>query len=127
MSVLPGSPLDNMLTLDIRLVLAYLLSLMSGHNNIYYVKKKTKKNTSSSGSSYSLCTTVKCGSDSPFLLLGNCMTYNSTTDVKKVGSCQYVQHLNTTSLDQFLYIQLPNNVSLLNELVVKTSPCTRLF
>ena len=80
--------------------------------------------TSSSGSSSSLSTTIRCDSDSLFLLLGNCMTYNSTTDVTKVGSCQYIQHLNTTSLDQFWYIQLPNNVSLL---VIKTSPCTRLF
>ena len=70
-------------------------------------------NTSSPGSSSS--STVRCDSDSLFLLLGNCMTYNSTTDVTEVGSCQYVQHLNITSVDQSLYIQLPNNVSLLNE------------
>ena len=69
-------------------------------------------NTSSPGSSSSF---VRCDSDSLFLRLGNCMTYNSTKDVTEVGSCQYVQHLNITSLDQFLYIQLPNNVSLLNE------------
>ena len=58
---------------------------------------------------------VRCDSDSVFLLLGQCMTYNSTKDITEVGPCQYIQHLNTTSLDQLLYIQLPNNVSLLNE------------
>ena len=58
---------------------------------------------------------VRCDSDSVFLLLGQCMTYNSTKDITEVGPCQYIQHLNITSLDQLLYIQLPNNVSLLNE------------
>ena len=65
---------------------------------------------SSIGSSYSLHTTVKCGSDSLLLLLGNCMTYNSTAEATADGSCQYIQHLNTTSVDQVLYIRLPNNV-----------------
>ena len=71
--------------------------------------------TSSPGSSSSLHGIVKCYSDSLLLRLGNCMTYNSTMDVTKVGSCQYVQHLNITSVDQVLYITLPYNVSLLNE------------
>ena len=72
-------------------------------------------NTSSPGSSSSLNTTVKCHSDSLLLLLGNCMTYNSTAEATAVGSCQYIQHNNTTSFDHVLYITLPYNVSLLNE------------
>ena len=72
-------------------------------------------NTSSPGSSSSLSTTVRCDPDFLLLRLGNCMTYNSTTDITEVGSCQYIQHLNTTSVDQVLYITLPSNVSLLNE------------
>ena len=75
-------------------------------------------NTSNPGSSSSFA--VRCDSDSLFLLLGNCMTYNSTTDITEVGSCQYVQHLNITSVDHVLYIQLPNNVSLLNEFMCGT-------
>ena len=73
------------------------------------------KNTSNPGSSSSLSSTVRCDPDFILLRLGNCMTYNSTTDVTEVGSCQYIQHLNITSVDHVLYITLPSNVSLLNE------------
>ena len=72
-------------------------------------------NTSSPGSSSSLSTTIRCDPDFLLLRLGNCMTYNSTAEATAVGSCQYFHHLNTTSVDQVLYITLPYNVSLLNE------------
>ena len=57
----------------------------------------------------------KCGSGFPLLYLGNCMTYNSATEVIEVGPCPYVAHYNTTSVDYIFYIQLQGNVSLLNE------------
>ena len=72
-------------------------------------------NRSSPGSSSSLSTTIRCDPDILLLRLGNCMTYNSTAEATAVGFCQYIQHLNTTYVDQVLYITLPYNVSLLNE------------
>ena len=58
---------------------------------------------------------VKCGPDSPLLHFGNCMTYNSKTEVTEFGSCPYIAHYNTTTVDHVFYIQLPSNVSSLNE------------
>jgi len=58
---------------------------------------------------------VKCGPDSPLLRFGNCMTYNSKTETTEFGSCPYIAHYNTTPVDHVFYIQLPSNVSLLNE------------
>ena len=58
---------------------------------------------------------VKCGSDIPLLHLGFCMTYNSSTGATKYGSCPYIGHYNTVSVDDVFYIQMPSNVSLLNE------------
>ena len=43
------------------------------------------------------------------------MTYNSTIEVTEFGRCPYIAHYNTTYDDSSLYIQLPDNVSLLNE------------
>jgi len=58
---------------------------------------------------------VKCGSDHPFLHLGFCMTYNNLTDITECGSCPYIGRYNTVSVDYVAYIQIPSNVSLLNE------------
>ena len=71
-------------------------------------------NRSSTGCScHSIYPDVRCGSDYPLLHLGNCMTYNSETKVTAVGPCPYIAHYNTTSVDYVFYIQLTNNVSLL--------------
>ena len=73
-------------------------------------------NRSSTGCScHSSQQAVKCGSDFPLLHFGYCTTYNSTTETTEVGPCPYIAHYNTTSVDYLNYIQLPNNVSLLNE------------
>ena len=58
---------------------------------------------------------IKCGSDFPLLRLGNCMTYDSENGATEVGPCPYVAHYNITIVDYEFYIQLPDNVSLLNE------------
>ena len=74
-------------------------------------------NKSSTGCScHSSYTEVTCGTDFPLLHLGYCMTYNSTTGITEYGPCPYIAHYNiTTSFDRVFYIQLPSNVSLLNE------------
>ena len=43
------------------------------------------------------------------------MTYDSTTERTEYGACPYITHYNTTSADHMFYIELPVNVSLLNE------------
>ena len=60
---------------------------------------------------------VKCRPDFPLLQFGYCMTYNNTTWATEYGPCPYIGHYNNTVKldDNFLYIKLPNNVSLLNE------------
>ena len=59
---------------------------------------------------------VKCGSDFPLLRLGYCMTYNTSTESTEYGPCPYITRYNTTTdVDYAFYIQLPSNVSLLNE------------
>ena len=72
---------------------------------------------SSTGCCYhSSYTEVTCGADFPLLHLGYCMTYNSTTGITEYGPCPYIAHYNiTTYFDQVFYIQLPSNVSVLNE------------
>ena len=75
-------------------------------------------NTSSTGCScHQHDAKVMCGSDFPFLQFGFCMTYDNTTGVTEFGACPYIGHYNTTTnVDHaFYYIQLPSNVSLLNE------------
>ena len=42
------------------------------------------------------------------------MTYNNTTGVTEYGACPYIAHYSNI-VDYFFYIQLPSNVSLLNE------------
>lgn len=45
-----------------------------------------------------------------------CMTYNSENGITEYGPCPYIADYNTTtSIGYVFYIQLPNNVSLLNE------------
>jgi len=74
-------------------------------------------NKSSTGCScHSSHMEVICGVDFPLLHLGYCMTYNNTTGITEYGPCPYIAHYNiTTSSDQVFYIQLPSNVSSLNE------------
>ena len=69
-------------------------------------------------SCYYTSTKIKCASDFPLLPFGNCMTYNSTSKTIEYGICPYIAHYNNiTIVDEVLYIQLPSNVSLLNELM----------
>ena len=59
---------------------------------------------------------IKCGSEYPLLHFGFCMTYNSSSETTECGPCPYVAHyINITFVENILYLQLPNNVSLLNE------------
>ena len=45
-----------------------------------------------------------------------CLTYNSSAKITEYGPCPYIAHYNNvTSVDHVFYIQLPSNVSLLNE------------
>ena len=74
--------------------------------------------TSKTGRScYNYGRDVKCvlNSDSPFLQLGNCMTYNNATNTTEYGACPYIAHYNITYMDNGFYIQMPSNVSALNE------------
>ena len=74
-------------------------------------------NTSSTGCScHEYNSKVTCGPYFPFLQFGFCMTYNSTTGATEFGPCPYIVHYNTTTtVHDLFYIQLPSNVSLLNE------------
>ena len=58
---------------------------------------------------------VMCGSDFLLLRFGYCMTYDTTTGAIEHGACPYIGHYNTTQIEDIFYIQLPNNISLLNE------------
>ena len=61
-------------------------------------------------------TAIKCDSDFPLLYLGYCMTCNNATGATEFGPCPYVTRYNTTTnVDHAFYIQLPSNVSSLNE------------
>ena len=78
-------------------------------------------NTSSTGCScIGSPTAVTCGKNSPLLKLGFCMTYDSTTEQTDYGTCPYITHYNTTSADHMFYIELPVNVSLLNEFMCES-------
>ena len=67
-------------------------------------------------SCYYTTTKIKCTSDFPLLPCGNCMTYNSTSKTIEYGICPYIAHYNNiTIVDEVFGIQLPSNVSLLNE------------
>ena len=73
-------------------------------------------NESNSGCSCkSLYDEVECGVHSALLKLGFCMTYNSTTKTAEYVPCPYIAHYKITHDDSILYIQLPQNASLLNE------------
>ena len=74
-------------------------------------------NTSCTGCSCHQETTeaqVYCGQDFPLLHFGYCMTYNNTTGATEYGPCPYTGHYSNLG-DHSFYIQLPSNVSLLNE------------
>ena len=58
---------------------------------------------------------VKCGKNSSLLQFGYCMTYDNTTERTEYGPCPYIRHFNNTAVAHKFYIQLPENVSLLNE------------
>ena len=49
------------------------------------------------------------------LKFGSCLTYDSTTERTDYGACPYITHYNNTSAGHMFYIELPVNVSLLNE------------
>ena len=76
-------------------------------------------NTSNSGCScQGFHKGVRCGAVTNYLDLGLgfCMTYNSSTKITEYGPCPYIAHYNNiTTVDHVFYIQLPSNVSLLNE------------
>ena len=74
-------------------------------------------NTSCTGCScYHYTSKVNCGPDFTLLYFGYCMTYNNTTGSTEFGACPYIGHYNkTTYVDDLTCIQLPSNVSLLNE------------
>ena len=74
-------------------------------------------NTSSTGCScYKYVSKVSCGPDFPSLPFGFCMTYNNTTGATEFGACPYIAHYNTTiHFYDVFFIQMPSNVSLLNE------------
>ena len=55
---------------------------------------------------------IKCGSDFTLLRFGYCMTYNSTDGTTVYGKCPYIAHY---TIKDYVYIQLPENVSQLNE------------
>jgi len=54
----------------------------------------------------------KCHSNSISLQFGYCMTYNNLNGLSEFGKCPYITHYIT---DKFHFIQLPDNVSKLNE------------
>ena len=54
----------------------------------------------------------KCQSNSISLQFGYCMTYNNLNGLSEFGKCPYITHYIT---DKFHFIQLPDNVSKLNE------------
>ena len=59
---------------------------------------------------------IECGSDFPLLHLGFCMTYNSSSGTTECGPCPYVGHyFNITAIEVIFCLQLPSNVSLVNE------------
>ena len=59
---------------------------------------------------------IKCGSEYPLLHFGFCMTYNSSSETTECGPCPYVGHyLNITVVEIIFYLQMPSNVSLVNE------------
>ena len=73
-------------------------------------------NTSITGCScHSFTPDVMCGKHFSLMHFGICITYNSAVELTEFGHCPYIAHYNTTSDDHDLYIQLPDNVSLLNE------------
>ena len=43
------------------------------------------------------------------------MTYDNTTEITEYGPCPYIRHFNSTAVAHMFYIQLPENVDLLNE------------
>ena len=79
----------------------------------WFVPDNTSKTRCSCHDSH---TEVRCGSDFPLLHLGFCMTYNNSTEITEYGPCPYIAHYsNIVSVDHVFYIQLPTNVSLVNE------------
>ena len=58
---------------------------------------------------------VKCGKNSSLLQFGYCMTYDSATEGTEQGPCPYIRHFNKTAVAHKFYIQLPENLSSLNE------------
>ena len=57
---------------------------------------------------------VKCARNSSLLQFGYCMTYEKT-ERTEYGPCPYIRHFNNTAVAHMFYVQLPENVFLLNE------------
>ena len=72
-------------------------------------------NRSSTGCSCLSTSGITCGSDTPLLHFGYCMTYNSSTGTTQYGPCPYIARYDTTIVADVFYIHLPENASLLNE------------
>ena len=73
-------------------------------------------NTSITGCScHHYTSKVNCGPDFVLLHFGFCMTYSNTTGATEFGACPYTVHCNTTHFNGILFIQMPSNVSSLNE------------
>jgi len=52
------------------------------------------------------------------------LTYNTSTEMTEYGPCPYIAHYNNTgTVGVAVYIQMPSNVSLLNEFMC--GPLTR--
>ena len=64
-------------------------------------------------SSYN-CTEIKCSNQGPLLTIGHCATYNEDTKLLSITKCPYFQP-NGYNITISGYIQLPRNVSQLND------------
>ena len=51
------------------------------------------------------------------------MTHNSTTGATEFAACPYIAHYNTKPFNGILFIQMPSNVSQLNEYMCESELC----
>jgi len=72
-------------------------------------------NSSTTGCTCHNTAAIKCWKNSPLLQFGYCITYNNANETTEDGACPYIARYRTIAVDHVLYIQLPDNVSLLNE------------
>ena len=72
-------------------------------------------NTSSTGCCCYQDAMVYSCQDFVSLHFGFCMTYSNKTGATEFGACPYIAHYNSTHFGGIFFIQMPSNVSLLNE------------